>query len=326
MDYAIKVSNLSKQFKAVKKEQGFWSTIRSLVKPEIITVDAVDNISFSIKEGEMIGFIGANGAGKTTTLKLLSGLIYPTSGDIDVLGFVPQKRKKQFLKQISLLMGQKNQLWWDLPAVETFDLNRTIYEIPKEQYNEVLNEMTELLDIGDVIKMPVRKLSLGQRMKCEFVASLLHTPKILFLDEPTIGLDVVMQKRIREFIKDYNKKYNATIILTSHYMDDVKEICDRVIFIHKGSILFDDKIDKLIEKYANYKLIIPTFVGKIERSELEKIKDCEIVEFDGHRAVLKVDRKKSSTVSARIHKQFDIDDLDINEPKLENVVRRLMGE
>lgn len=325
MENIIEVKNLSKKFKTVKKEQGFWASIKSFVKPQIIEMDAVKDISFSIRPGELVGFIGANGAGKTTTLKMLSGLIYPTSGQLDVLGFIPQQRKKQFLMQISLLMGQKNQLWWDLPAIETFDLNKTIYEISDEKYNEVLDEMVELLDLKDVIKMPVRKLSLGQRMKCELVASLLHTPKVLFLDEPTIGLDVVMQKRIREFIKEYNKRYNATVILTSHYMDDVKEICDRIIFIDHGKLIFDGMLTDLVKKYADYKVIIPIFNGTISEVDLAKVKNIKIVEMNGHRAVLRVERKMVSEVSAQLHKNFDIDDLDINEPRLEDVVRELMG-
>ena len=326
MESVILVKNISKKFKSVKKEQGFWASVKSFIKPEMIEMTAVDDISFDIKAGEMVGFIGANGAGKTTTLKMLSGLIYPTFGEIKVLNFIPQQRKKQFLMQISLLMGQKNQLWWDLPAIETFDLNKTIYEISNDRYNEVLNELVELLDLKDVIKMPVRKLSLGQRMKCELVASLLHTPKVLFLDEPTIGLDVVMQKRIREFIKEYNHRYNATVILTSHYMDDVKEICERILFIDHGKLIFDGMLTELVKKYADYKVLIPIFNGTVTEEELkENIKGIEIEEMNGHRAVLRVDRADVSEVSSQLHKHFDIDDLDINEPRLEEVVRKLMN-
>lgn len=325
MESVISVKNISKKFKSVKKEQGFWASVKSFVKPNVVEMTAVDNISFEIKVGEMVGFIGANGAGKTTTLKMLSGLIYPTSGEIKVLDFIPQQRNKLYLMQIALLMGQKNQLWWDLPAIETFDLNKTIYEIPNEKYNEVLDEMIELLDLKDVIKMPVRKLSLGQRMKCELVASLLHTPKVLFLDEPTIGLDVVMQKKVREFIKEYNHRYNATVILTSHYMDDVKEICDRIIFIDHGRLIFDGMLNDLVKKYADYKVLIPIFNSSVTEEDLKKIKGIYIEEMNGHRAVLNVDRKLVSEVSSQLHKHFDIDDLDINEPRLEDVVRKLMN-
>src|SRR5215210_1665019 len=208
----ITVKHLSKYYQVHQKEPGLTGSLKSLFNRKYYDAKAVDDISFSIDEGELIGFIGPNGAGKTTTLKCLSGLLYPTSGKVEVLGFTPFERKHPFLKQISLVMGQKNQLWWDLPAIDSFLLNKEIYEIADENYKKTLNELVELLDIQDILQVQVRKLSLGQRMKCELIAALIHNPKILFLDEPTIGLDVVMQKKIREFLKEYNKKYQATII------------------------------------------------------------------------------------------------------------------
>jgi len=231
-----------------QKEPGLRGSFKSLFNRKYYDVKAVDGVSLNIEEGELIGFIGPNGAGKTTTLKVLSGLLYPTSGAVSVLGYTPWERKPEFQKQFSLVMGQKNQLWWDLPAMESFILNKEIYEVPDIQYKKTLDELVELLDVKDFLKIQVRKLSLGQRMKMELIAALIHSPKILFLDEPTIGLDVVMQKKMRDFIKEYNKKYNATIILTSHYMDDVKELCNRVVIIDKGRILFDGALDEIIKK------------------------------------------------------------------------------
>ncbi|MBI2035034.1 MAG: ABC transporter ATP-binding protein, partial [Candidatus Levybacteria bacterium] len=242
----ISVSHLTKHYKVHKKDPGLAGSLRSIFSRKYETVKAVEDVSFSVDEGELIGFIGPNGAGKTTTLKCLSGLLYPTSGKVDVLGFTPFDRKTKFLKQIALVMGQKNQLWWDLPAIDTFLLNKEIYEISKKRFDEVVNDLTKLLDIEEQLRVQVRKLSLGQRMKMELVASLIHSPKVLFLDEPTIGLDVVMQKKIREFLREYNHKYKATILLTSHYMRDVEALCKRVIVINFGKILYDGKLSDLI--------------------------------------------------------------------------------
>ncbi len=227
-----------------------WGSVKSLVKREHFDVPAVKSVSFDIEEGELIGFIGPNGAGKTTTLKMLSGLIYPSGGEVSVLGYKPFDRKKEFLRQISLVMGQKNQLWWDLPPMDTFLLNKEIYEISDIDFKERVEELSDLLDVKDILQVQVRKLSLGQRMKCELMAALMHQPKILFLDEPTIGLDVVVQQRLRHFITEYNKKHKATIILTSHYMQDVKQLCDRVIVINYGGLIYDGRLSDLTTKYA----------------------------------------------------------------------------
>src|SRR3989344_1766063 len=245
----ISVSHLKRYYQTYKKEPGFLGSLRSLVHSKYETVKAVDDVSFTVDAGELVGFIGPNGAGKTTTLKCLSGLLFPTSGVVRVLGYTPFERNHQYLKQISLVMGQKNQLWWDLPAQETFLLNKEIYEIPDDQYNKTLHELVELLDVESLLKVQVRKLSLGERMKMELIAALIHSPKVLFLDEPTIGLDVVMQKKMRDFINEYNSRRKATILLTSHYMDDVKELCDRVIIIDHGKLLFDGALDDIIKKF-----------------------------------------------------------------------------
>lgn len=322
MKNVINVKGLVKEYKVYKKQEGLLASVKGLFKREYKIVKAVADIDLQIEQGEMIGFIGSNGAGKTTTLKMLSGLLYPTRGNVEVLGAVPYQRKSAFLKEIALVMGQKNQLWWDLPAIETFRLNKKIYEVSDSEYEKVLKEFIELLDLKDVINKQVRKLSLGERMKCELVAALIHTPKILFLDEPTIGLDVVMQKRIRKFIREYNKKYKATVILTSHYMDDVKEICERIVVIDKGSIVFDDTLDELIVSHAGYKTVSVVFNNKnIKKQELEKFGDVQ--EFNFHKAVFKVDKNQVPKLASALLAKYDIDDIDINEPRLEDIVRQV---
>ncbi|GAB4149050.1 MAG: ATP-binding cassette domain-containing protein [Patescibacteria group bacterium] len=323
MSGIIQVQDLQKTFKVYNKAKGLKASLQGLFYRQYRNVEAVQNISFEIQEGEMVGFIGPNGAGKTTTLKMLSGLIHPTSGIINVLDFQPSERRAQYLKQISLVMGQKNQLWWDLPAIESFELNKAIYEIPDTDYNHILNELTEILDLQDVLQRQVRKLSLGQRMKCELLGALLHQPKVLFLDEPTIGLDIVMQKKVREFLKYYNHKYNSTVMLTSHYMDDVSEICKRVIVINKGQILFDGELQKLIHKYADFKTLV--FVLKQE-SDVETLKEHgQLSDIDFPKVSLKVPREQVSKIAGQILNQIEVDDLEINEIDLEDVIQEVLS-
>lgn len=293
--------------------------MKSLVKREYFDAKAVDDISFEITEGELVGFIGPNGAGKTTTLKCLSGLLYPTNGYVSVLDFIPYERNHNYLKKIALVMGQKNQLWWDLPAQESFVLNKEIYDIPDNIFNQTLDELASLLDVKDVLNVQVRKLSLGQRMKCELIAALIHNPKVLFLDEPTIGLDVVMQKKLRDFIKRYNKKYKSTIILTSHYMEDVKELCERVIIIDHGKIIYDGKLEDIVKKYAKNKFLSIDFNTAIERSKLEKL--GSIKEYNGTFAVIVVERTRSNKVAAKLLESFPVKDLNIEEPSIEDIIR-----
>jgi ABC-2 type transport system ATP-binding protein len=319
----ITVKNLSKHYKIYKKEPGLFGSFKALWHRKYETVKAVDDISFSIEQGELIGFIGPNGAGKTTTLKVLSGLLYPTSGEVSVLGFNPWDRKPEFQKQFSLVMGQKNQLWWDLPPMETFLLNKAIYEIPEKQYNDTLNKLVDLLDVKEVLNVQVRKLSLGQRMKCELIAALLHNPKVLFLDEPTIGLDVVMQKVMRDFVRDYNKEFGATIILTSHYMEDVKELCDRVIIIDHGKKLFDGELQSIIDKYARNKILSVVFAEAPTRKELEKV--GEIKSLDGVQATILVPRKDASKKAGELLQAFQVADLNIEEPPIEAIIREVFG-
>lgn len=319
----ISVDNLTRYYDVHRKQEGVKGSLRSLVHRDYATIKAVDGVNFDIEPGELVGFLGPNGAGKTTTLKMLSGLLHPTGGAVHVLGHTPHERKADFLKQISFVMGQKNQLWWDIPAIESFNLNRDIYEVPERRYREVLDELVELLDLKDVLHQQVRRLSLGQRMKCELVAALLYTPKVLFLDEPTLGLDVVVQKKIREFIRTYNARYGATVMLTSHYMDDVKEVCDRIILIDSGKLLFDGKLEKLIQTYATHKTLTFVLSGKATASALKQY--GKIVEFTYPKVTLQVPPDQASRVASAMLANFDIADLTIQEPRLEDVIRILFA-
>jgi len=322
--YSIQVNNLSKTFRLYKKAPGLSGAIRSVFSRKYTDFSALSQVSFHIDEGELIGFIGPNGAGKTTTLKMLSGLLYPSSGSIQVAGYTPFERKPDFLKKISLVMGQKNQLWWDLPPMESFLLNKEIYQIPRIEFEHTLHTLIQLLDVKKLLNIQVRNLSLGERMKCELIAQLLHNPKILFLDEPTIGLDVIMQKKLREFIKEYNKKFNATIILTSHYMDDVKELCKRVIVIDHGRLLFDGNLTDVIKKYSQKKLLSITFSHSYPLDELKKW--GEITFHDNQQVNLEVLREKSNMVAAQLLKEYDVVDLNIEEPPIEEIIRSLFSE
>ena len=323
MDNIIEVKNLKKYYRVFKKQPGLSGSIKSLFKRQYEAVKAVDNISFNIDKGELIGFIGPRWTRKTTTLKCLSGLLYPDGGDISVLGFTPWERKKEYLKQISFVMGQKNQLWWDLPALETFNLNREIYEIDKTAFEKNLKELVGLLEVKDLLKIQVRKLSLGQRMKCELIAALLHQPQVLFLDEPTIliGLDVVMQKKIRDFVKEYNQKHEATIILTSHYMGDVKELAKRVIIIDQGKIIFDGQLEEIIKRFADHKLISVVFSKKVEKKDLKGL--GKIKAFEPLKADILVKRKAASFAAAEMLQKLPVEDVTITEPSIEDIIREL---
>jgi len=298
--------------------------MKSLFHRQYEQVKAVDDISFEIHEGELVGFIGPNGAGKTTTLKCLSGLLYPSSGKVSVLGYTPFERKHQFLKQISLVMGQKNQLWWDLPGMETLLLNKEIYEVPQKKFDEVVSDLSKILDAQEFLKVPVRKLSLGQRMKMELMAALIHSPKVLFLDEPTIGLDVVMQKNLRDFIKAYNQKYNATILLTSHYMGDVEELCKRVIIINHGKILFDGLLEDLVKKHAPYKVITIILESHIDPQKLTGL--GEIKKFLYPELLLRVTKEDANEVLAKVMKTLPVEDIKIEDPDIEDIIRDVFTE
>lgn len=321
MDLIISVKSLKKYYQVTEKEPGITGSLKALFSRKYKEVPAVNDISFDINEGELVGFIGPNGAGKTTTLKVLSGLLYPTLGEVKVAGFTPWERKPEFLKKIALIMGQKNQLWWDLPAIDTFVLNKEIYEISDTAFKKTLNELTELLDVKELLNTPSRKLSLGQRMKMELLASLLHNPKILFLDEPTIGLDVVMQKSLRDFIKDYNKRFSATIILTSHYMADVRELAERIIIINKGKIIFDGKLRDVVSRFAKYKILKIILGKEVDRKRFEGYGEVENYNFP--EVTLLVQQNEVAEVTANVLKSLPIADLNIEEVPLEDIIRKI---
>ncbi len=321
MEKAIIVDHLIKNFKLTEKKPGLIGAFSSFLLPKKKTISALKEISFTIKKGELVGFIGPNGAGKTTTLKILSGILYPTSGFVQVAGFTPWNRRSSFLKQIALVMGQKNQLWWDLPALETFELNRTIYEIPDKTYRESLEELVSLLEVKKLLSTQVRRLSLGQRMRLELVAALLHRPKILFLDEPTIGLDLVGQQKMRDFILDYNRRHKASILLTSHNMDDLVGLAKRVIVINKGEILFDGLLDELVARHARKKIIKIYLEKRIDYKKIEKIGKIKKIELP--QIIISVPRLTAAVAAAELLQNFPIVDLTIEEEAIESIIRRV---
>ncbi|KKU03915.1 MAG: ABC transporter related-protein [Candidatus Woesebacteria bacterium GW2011_GWC2_47_16] len=321
MDKAIIVDHLVKNFEVIEKKPGLKGAIDSIVSPKKKTIRALKNISFTIQPGELVGFIGPNGAGKTTTLKVLSGLLYPTAGFTSVLGFDPWERKPEFLKKISLVMGQKNQLWWDLPAAETLELNREIYEIPANVYEENLNELVSLLDVGKLLNIQVRRLSLGQRMRLELVAALLHQPKVLFLDEPTIGLDLIAQQKMRDFVYEYNRKHEATILLTSHNMDDLIDLARRVIVIDEGQILFDGALEEIVSRFAKEKIIKVSLSREDDVKKIETIGKVKKISFP--EVVLSVPREAVAVAAAELLQNFPVSDLTIEEIPIEDVIRKV---
>jgi ABC-2 type transport system ATP-binding protein len=318
----VHVSELTKVFKVPEREPGLRAAAKSLFRRETRDVRAVNAVSFEIGPGEIVGFLGPNGAGKTTTLKMLSGLLFPTSGEARVLGHVPSRREKDYLRQMTLVMGNRNQLQWDLPAMDSFELNRAIYRLTREDFVAIRDEMIELLDIGDLVRKPVRQLSLGERMKVEVVGSLLHRPQVLFLDEPTIGLDVTMQKRIRGFIAEYNRRYGATVLLTSHYMADVVALCRRVIVIHHGRIMFDGNLSALSDRFAAYKTIEVALADG--SSELDSYGD--VLERDGDRVKLRVPKADTPRIAALLLSEQQVVDLTIEDPPIEDVIELVFAE
>ncbi len=321
-EHAVRVDRLEKVFAVHEREAGLRASAKSLFRRRTRDVRAVDGISFEIEPGEIVGFLGPNGAGKTTTLKMLSGLLYSSGGDAHVLGFVPSGRQREFLRQITLVMGNRNQLQWDLPALDSFELNRAIYRIPREDFTPLRDELIDLLDVGDLVRKPVRNLSLGERMKVEVVGALLHRPKVLFLDEPTIGLDVTMQKRIRTFVAEYNRRYGATVLLTSHYMADVQALCRRVIVIHHGRILFDGLLAALADRFAAYK----TIGVALEDGHADLGRYGEVIHRDGDWVTLRVPKAKTSQVAAQLLAEHSVLDLTIEEPPIEDVIELVFAQ
>ena len=318
----IEVTDLSKHYKVPVREAGLKAATRSLFKRTYNSVKAVDGISFSIDPGEVVGFLGPNGAGKTTTLKMLSGLLFPTSGSGRVLGFEPFRRQFDFLSQITLVMGNRSQLSWDLPALDSFELQRAIYGIPRVEFIRTRDEFIELLELKELVNKPVRNLSLGERMKVEIIGALLHRPRVLFLDEPTIGLDVTMQRRIRSFVEEYNRRTGATVLLTSHYMADVEALCKRVIVIHNGKLLFDGDLAALLDRFSAFKTIGVTLAnGFGSFSQYGEVLNQD----DGH-VTLRVPREKTPDVTARILAEQRVDDLTVEDPPIEDVIEKVFAQ
>jgi len=320
-DIIISVKDLKKSFEYFKKEPGLKGSIKALFKRKKLYAHAVNNINFEIKKGEFVGFIGPNGAGKTTTLKMLSGILSPTSGKVQVAGYNPWDRKKEFQKKFALVMGQKNQLWWDLPPIESYMLFKEMYEIPKECFEKNLEELTTMLNIKDILHVQVRKMSLGQRMKCELAGALLHDPEILFLDEPTIGLDVVSQANIREFLKKYNKERGATIILTSHYMEDIKRLCKRMIMINEGKIMYDGSFKKFTDTYAKDRVIEATFSKEVQEKELKKY--GKVVKHRPMRAHILVPKEKITHAMGKVLTELPVENISIHDKELEEMIKEL---
>jgi ABC-2 type transport system ATP-binding protein len=287
------------------------------VRRQTREVRAVDGVSFSIEPGEIVGFLGPNGAGKTTTLKMLSGLLHPSGGDLSVIGHLPQRRERAFLRQITLVMGNRNQLQWDLPAMDSFELQRAIYRIPAEAFRRTRDEFIALMEVGDLVRKPVRNLSLGERMKMEFIGALLHLPRVLFLDEPTIGLDVTMQRRIRTFIAEYNHRHGATVMLTSHYMADVEALCKRVIVIHHGQVRYDGALTGLVERFAAYRQIGVTLAEPHDLSPYG-----EVVATEGGRTTLRVPKAEAARITARLLADLPVSDLTVEEPPIDDVIEQ----
>jgi ABC-2 type transport system ATP-binding protein len=321
----IEVSNLTKAFRTYKKQPGFSGAVKGLFHRQYEQTLAVNEVSFKIEPGELVGFLGPNGAGKTTTLKMLAGLLFPTSGSAKVLGHTPWERHDDYRRQFALILGQKNQLWWDLPARESLELNAKIYGIPKERFEKTVGEMTELLNVKEKLNVSVRELSLGERMKMELIASLLHQPKVLFLDEPTIGLDVTSQKTVRDFIRRHNAEHKTTILLTSHYMADIQELCQRVIIIDHGKIFFDGKLNEIVDRFADFKLITIQCENADKYPAEKLLPYGEVVEKTSTAITLKVKRDRVIPVCKAMLDELPVSDIDIQEVPIEDVIRQIFA-
>jgi ABC-2 type transport system ATP-binding protein len=319
----IEVHELVKEYRVSERAPGMKAALKALFRRPTKAVRAVDGLSLQIAEGERVGFLGPNGAGKTTTLKMLSGLLHPTSGSCRVLGSEPKRRERQFLRQITLVMGQKQQLLWDLPPAETFLLNKAVYDIGEKEYAETLAELTALLDLGGLLNKPTRNLSLGERMKCELAVALLHRPKVLFLDEPTIGLDVSMQASVRGFIRAYNERFGATVLLTSHYMEDVAALCPRVIVIDHGRLLFDGQLEALVKEVRPEKRLRLRLSRAVTKADLAGL--GAVVEEDGAQATLLVPQARLQEAVSQAMARLPLVDLSVEDPPLEEVMQDLFA-
>ncbi len=320
----IEAEGLTKIYRTYRKEQGIWGAIKGLAKRKYDETRAADNVTFRIEEGEFVGFLGPNGAGKTTVLKMLAGLLYPSSGRASVLGFVPSERKNEMKRQFSLLMGQKNALWWDLPARESLELNRAIYGIDETKFRTIVGGLTELLDVTDKLGVMVRELSLGERMKMELIAALLHSPKVLFLDEPTIGLDVVSQRKVRDFLRAYNAEHGVVTVLTSHYMQDIEELCKRVIVINGGKIIFDGPLENITARFAVGKVLRLEFTGRDGNRDFAGL--GEVIARTDMSVELRVPRDEVAAVCRRLFEAYPVKDISVAEVPIEEVITQLFAE
>jgi ABC-2 type transport system ATP-binding protein len=318
----ITVEHLSKNFKVYKRRTGFWGSLSSTVSRKHDIIKAVDNVNFTLERGELVGYIGANGAGKSTTIKMLTGILVPTSGHIDVMGLTPYHRRKENARRIGVVFGQRTQLWWDLPVIDSFELLKHIYEIPQNLYKQNLEFFSELLQLEPVLSTPVRKLSLGQRMRCDLTAALLHNPEILYLDEPTIGLDVVAKAQVRQFLRQVNAERQVTVILTTHDLNDVEKVCQRLIIIDSGKIIYDGGIDALKKDYGKTRMLIVDLAQTYPDIQLEGV---NLTRRDGNRIWLAFDRDtvSASEVITQLTERYEIQDLTISEPEIEEIVRRI---
>ncbi len=319
----IEVDQLGKVFRVPEREGGFKAALRSLVNRRYREVRAVDGVGFNVEAGEIVGFLGPNGAGKTTTLKMLAGLLHPTSGRAAVLGHVPWRRESSYLRRISMIMGQRSQLSWDLPAMDSFLVHLAVYRVDREVGRRTLNELIELLEIGPVIRKQIRSLSLGERMKCEICVSLLHQPAVMFLDEPTLGLDVTMQDRIRSFVREYNRRHGATIVLTSHYMADVTALCKRIVVIDHGRILFDGPWTSLSARLAPFKVIRIDLAHLPDGYAFDRM--GEVLLRDGLKVTLRVGKDEAAAVTSRLLADLSILDLTIEDPPIEDVIKQVFA-
>lgn len=318
----IQIDHLRKVYVVPIREAGVGAALRGLIHRETRAVAAVDDISFAVAAGEVVGFLGPNGAGKTTTLKMLAGLLHPTAGLATVLGFTPQRRERDFLRRITLVMGNRNQLQWDIPCIDSYELNRAVYRIPQPEFRRTLDELVEMLDLAPLLNKPVRNLSLGERMKCEIAGALLHRPQVLFLDEPTIGLDVTMQRRIREFVREYNRRSGATVLLTSHYMADVEALCKRVIVIHQGKLLYDGELAGLVQRFSPHKTIaVQLLNGAGDLSAFG-----EVVEQSEGMVKLRVPKAETARVTGRLLAEVPIADLTVEDPPIEEVIEQVFAQ
>ena len=321
MNNCIEVKHLTKRFEYYKKEDGVKGSLKNFFKREKLIKESVNNISFNIKEGEFVGFVGPNGAGKTTTLKMLSGILYPTTGEINVLGYIPWERNNEFKRQFSIIMGQKNQLWWDLPAKESLYLKKCIYGIDDEEYKETIKMLADLMEVSNIMDVQVRRLSLGERMKLEIIAALLHKPKVIFLDEPTIGLDMISQKKIRNFLRYYNQEYQATILLTSHYMKDIEDLCSRIIVINEGEVVYDGKSEDINSIYYDKKIITLKFSSAVDKEILEQF--GIIRKYDECEAEIEVNKDDVKRLLQKVTDTMPIKDFGLSDIPLEEGLERI---